>query len=140
MHKGKEILWDDLCVLIIDDSKVARHIVSDMLKKMGINKVFEAEDGQHALEYTDTATDMFDLVVCDWNMPNLDGMEYLKRFRKTNPNQAFLMITGRTDEASVLEAKQAGLDGYLVKPFTFEELQGRVTKILTKKLNPDAET
>jgi two-component system chemotaxis response regulator CheY len=125
--------WKNLKVLVIDDSKVARHIMCNMLREMGVTHVFEAEDGWKALEFKSTSFDLTDLIVCDWNMPGLSGLEVLKHFQETSSAHAFLMVSGRCDPKSILEARDAGVDGYIRKPFSCDELQTKIATVLMQK-------
>ena len=125
--------WKDLKVLVVDDSQVTRHIICDMLKLMGVTHVFEAEDGWKALEFKGAGFDLVDLVICDWNMPGLTGIELLKYFHEASSGHLFLMVTARCDPKSIQEAKEAGVDGYLRKPFSHDELQVKIATILMQK-------
>ncbi len=133
MIRDGKIIWNELRVLVVDDLKMARRIVCDMLKRLGVKNISEAEDGKKALEFIQTTTEALDLVLCDWDMPNLNGFEFFERFVKIYPNQAFVMITARNDVASVRQAKDVGIGGYLVKPFNVDEMEDRLTKVLLRK-------
>lgn len=116
-----------LGVLVVEDSREMRKIMQGMLTDLGINQVFMAKDGMEALHFMGDCYDMIDVVVADWNMPNMDGNELLRQIRSADPDVPFIMITGRGDKESVIEAKISGVSSYIVKPFSIEQLQGKLS-------------
>jgi two-component system chemotaxis response regulator CheY len=115
--------------LVVDDFSTMRRIVRNLLKELGYSNAEEAEDGAVALNRL--KTEKFDFVVSDWNMPNMTGIELLKSIRaepalKTLP---VLMITAEARKENIIEAAQAGANGYIVKPFTAATLDEKLTKI-----------
>jgi len=114
---------EKLKVLIVDDQADARSLLRGMLGELGITQIFEASDGKEAMSFTDAAMDMIDVVICDWNMPKLSGIDLLKQMRSVDMNVPFLMITGRSDLNSVSEAKSCGVSGYIRKPFSPANLE-----------------
>ncbi len=120
------LAFDRLRVLIIEDRKETRAMMKSMLNEMGINQVFEATDGREGMEFIDVADDMVDIVLCDWNMPNMSGLQLLQQIRSVNGEMPFLLITGRSDRDSVLEAKSAGVTAYIRKPFSLNELEAKL--------------
>lgn len=135
MNDNKIINIDlsDLKILIVEDQSEARLMVRNMLTMMGINQVFEAKDGKKAFEFIDDAPELVDLIICDWNMPGMSGVELLRQFRSVDFETPFLMVTGRTDKLSVLEAKNSGVSGYIGKPFSPDQLEAKIRAILYKK-------
>ena len=123
----------NLKILIIDDQKEARKMMRDMLMESGVMQIYEASDGREGLSFLDIAPDMIDLVICDWNMPKMSGVDLLRQLRSVDPALPFLMVTGRSDMSSVYEAKSAGVNGYIRKPFSIDQLEAKV-RILYKKL------
>lgn len=123
---------NDLKFLVVDDFSTMRRIVRNLLKELGFNNVEEAEDGAIALQKL-TAGD-FDFVVSDWNMPNMDGLELLKRIRADGRLKSLpvLMITAEAKKENIIAAAQAGASGYIVKPFTASTLDEKLTKIFQK--------
>lgn len=107
MAKGDEL--EKLRILIVDDQQEMRSMIKGMLMEMGITQTFEASDGKEALSFSDAALDMVDVVICDWNMPKLSGVEFLRQMRSVSPEMPFLMITGRSDIDFVAEAKARAL-------------------------------
>lgn len=116
-------------VLVVDDMSTMRRIVKNVLRQIGFSDIMEAENGQDAL--TKLRAGGFGLVVSDWNMPVMQGIELLRAVRadaelKTLP---FLMVTAEAQKENLIEAVQAGVSNYVVKPFTAEVLQGKLEKI-----------
>lgn len=130
MAKGDEL--EKLRVLIVDDQQEMRSMIKGMLIEMGITQTFEASDGKEALSFSDAALDMVDVVICDWNMPKLSGVEFLRQMRSVSPEMPFLMITGRSDIDSVAEAKASGVTAYIRKPFSPAQLETKLRVIKTK--------
>ena len=123
---------DNIKVLLVDDDRNVLLTIKAMLRDMGIKHIFEAQDGKVALDFIDAPkADPLDLILCDWNMPKKTGFEFLREIRQTYPLIPFLMITARADESSVQDAVQAGVSAYLRKPFSFDELQKKVTFALS---------
>jgi two-component system chemotaxis response regulator CheY len=117
-------------VLIVDDYKTMLRIIRNLLKQIGFNNVEEATDGVEALSKLRAST--FGLVISDWNMAPMTGLELLQAVRadaklKTVP---FIMITAESKTENVVAAKQAGVSNYIVKPFNAETLQGKIEKVL----------
>jgi len=122
----------DISILIVDDFPTMRRIVRSLLKELGFNNVDEAEDGQEGL--TKLQTGQFQFVVSDWNMPNLDGLEMLKRIRGDDKMKELpvLMVTAEAKKENIIAAAQAGASGYVVKPFTAATLEEKLNKIFEK--------
>lgn len=119
-------------VLVADDFATMRKIVRNILKQIGFEDIVEAEDGHTALQIL--KTENIGLVVTDWNMPNMTGLELLQHIRK-NPATAklpVLMVTAEGLKDNVLEAVKAGVNNYVVKPFTAEVLQEKIEAIFRK--------
>lgn len=120
-------------ILLVDDQNDARAMMRNMLGELGITQIFEASDGREALRFMDSAFDFVDVVVCDWNMPSMSGVEFLKQIRSVDPKLPFLMVTGRSDMESVVEAKSAGVNGYIRKPFSPAQLEVKL-RVAKKQL------
>ena len=122
----------DISILVVDDFPTMRRIVRSLLKELGFNNVEEAEDGQEGLAKLQTG--QFQFVVSDWNMPNLDGLEMLKRIRsdETMKKLPVLMVTAEAKKENIIAAAQAGASGYVVKPFTAATLEEKLNKIFEK--------
>jgi two-component system chemotaxis response regulator CheY len=113
-------------VLLVDDSATMRTIQKRCLNKLGIDTIAEAEDGQQALQLFEQGG--FDVVLTDWNMPNMDGLSLLKEIRKRDRDVPVVMITTEAERARVLAAIEAGVTDYLVKPFTPDTLREKLER------------
>ena len=119
-------------VLVADDFATMRKIVRNILKQIGFDDIVEAEDGQAALQVL--KSENIGLVVTDWNMPNMNGLELLQKIR-TDPKTAnlpVLMVTAEGLKENVVAAVKAGVNNYVVKPFTAEVLQEKLEQIFKK--------
>jgi len=113
-------------VLVADDSITMRKIIIRSLNAVGVTEIVEAGDGNEAL--AKFGTEPFDLVLTDWNMPNKSGLELVKDLRGQGAKQPILMVTTEAEKSRVLEAIQAGVSDYLVKPFTADVLREKLQK------------
>jgi two-component system chemotaxis response regulator CheY len=113
-------------VLLVDDSGTMRTIQKRCLNKLGITDIVEAEDGRQALQFF--SCNQFDVILSDWNMPNMDGLELLKEIRQRNTQIPVIMITTEAERSRVVTAIQAGVSDYLVKPFTPDGLKEKLEK------------
>jgi two-component system chemotaxis response regulator CheY len=120
-------------ILVVDDFSTMRRIVRNLLKELGFTNIDEAEDGVAALAKLKGAK--FDFVVSDWNMPNMTGIELLRAIRADDSlkHLPLLMITAEAKKENIIEAAQAGANGYIVKPFTAATLDEKLNKILNKQ-------
>lgn len=100
--------FSDLRILVVEDQAEARAHLREMLMDLGISQIYEAADGQNGLRLADHALGFIDIILCDWNMPSMSGLELLQAIRKKGEPIPFLMITGRSDETSMMSAKAAG--------------------------------
>ncbi len=120
---------EKLRILVVEDQIDMRNIIRNMLSEMGMTQIFEASDGREALTFTDMAQDMVDVIICDWNLPKVSGLDVLKQLRSVNPNLPFLMLTGRGDLQSVTEARASGVTAYIRKPFSPAQLEVKLRVI-----------
>jgi two-component system chemotaxis response regulator CheY len=116
--------------MLIDDSKTMRNIQKSVLKQLGIEQVEEACDGQDALSKVGAFGP--DLILVDWNMPNMDGLSFIKAFRKQTRRRPLIMVTTEAEKSRVIEAIKAGVNNYVVKPFTPDLLSQRINETLAK--------
>ncbi|MCK5312758.1 MAG: response regulator [Desulfobacteraceae bacterium] len=117
-------------VLVVDDFATMRRILKNILKQLGFKNLVEADDGTTAWDILEEQK--IDLVLADWNMPKMTGLELLKKVRASE-NYAkvpFLMVTAEAQKQNVIEAVQAGVSNYVVKPFTAEAISDKLEKIL----------
>ena len=116
-------------IMVVDDMSTMRRIVKNILKQLGFANVEEAENGQEALSKMKEGT--FGFVVSDWNMPVMSGIELLKAIRADGQLKDIpvLMVTAEAQKENIVEAVQAGVSNYIVKPFTAEIMQEKMAKI-----------
>ncbi len=120
-----------LSILVVDDDDNMRNLICTMIRRMNANiLVIEAHSGEEALERISAALEPFNIVICDWEMPRMTGIELFKQVHARDPKLPFLMLTGRTDLESVVAAKKAGITGYLVKPVSPQQLRAKVAVLL----------
>lgn len=118
-------------IMLIDDSKTMRNIQKSVLAQLGHTQVEEACDGQDALSKVNAFNP--ELILVDWNMPNMDGLTFVKQFRQTNKNTPLIMVTTESEKSRVIEAIKAGVNNYVIKPFTPDLLSQRISETLNKK-------
>jgi two-component system chemotaxis response regulator CheY len=121
--------------LVVDDFSTMRRIIKNLLHDLGYTNVTEADDGQTALPMLQTGN--FDFLITDWNMPGMPGLELLKAVR-ADPKLAklpVLMLTAEAKREQIIEAAQAGVNGYVIKPFTAITLKEKIDKILEQRAN-----
>ncbi len=119
-------------VLIVDDFSTMRRIIKNLLRDLGFTNTFEADDGSTALPMLKEGG--FEFVVTDWNMPIMQGIDLLKEIRK-DPNLKHLpvlMVTAEAKREQIIEAAQAGVNGYIVKPFTAGTLKEKLDKVFER--------
>lgn len=120
------ILGCDMKVLVVDDSGVMRKIIARSLGACGVTDVLEAGDGREGMEVF--TSEEFDLVITDWNMPEMTGLELLKAIRSSGSTVPVIMVTTEGEKEKVVEAIQAGVTDYLCKPFEQDELRDKLDK------------
>lgn len=116
-------------ILIVDDFATMRRIMKNILKQIGFSNIIEADDGTTAFEELKKTT--VDLIISDWNMPKMTGLDLLKNVRQTDglKDIPFLMVTAEAQKQNVIDAVQAGVTNYVVKPFTAEAISEKLEKI-----------
>lgn len=122
----------DMKILVVDDFSTMRRIVKNLLKELGFSHFDEADDGSSAWPMVQTGK--YDFIVSDWNMPEMTGLQLLKNVRADEKlkDTPFLLITAEAKRSQILEAAQAGVDGYIVKPFTAATLNEKIQKIFER--------
>lgn len=118
----------NMSVLIVDDYKTMLRIIKNLLKQLGFNNVDEATDGTMAYEKMNNKD--YGLVISDWNMEPMTGLELLKKVRADNNKVPFIMVTAESKTENVIAAKEAGVSNYIVKPFNAETLKGKIASVL----------
>jgi two-component system, chemotaxis family, chemotaxis protein CheY len=122
----------DMRVLVVDDFSTMRRIIKNILRQLGFTNIIEADDGSTAWETLNK--DKIDFVISDWNMPKMPGIELLRKVRSSEEfaNMPFLMVTAEAQQENIIEAVQAKVSNYIVKPFTAETLGQKIDKIFDK--------
>jgi len=119
----------DMRVLIVDDFSTMRRIIKNIMRQLGYNNIVEAYDGTTAWEVLNK--DKIDFIISDWNMPKMTGIELLRKVRSSEEfaDMPFLMVTAEAQQENIIEAVQAKVSNYIVKPFTAETLGQKIDKI-----------
>jgi two-component system chemotaxis response regulator CheY len=126
------ILDKNMKILVVDDFSTMRRIIKNLLRDLGFNNTTEADDGNSALPLLQNGT--FDFLITDWNMPGMQGIDLLKAVRSDPKLQKLpvLMVTAESKRDQIVEAAQAGVNGYIVKPFTAVTLKEKIEKIFER--------
>ncbi len=122
----------DLKVLVVEDNKSAQNLMKMVLGGIGVNQIYAAQDGKAALDFLGEAPELVDLIVCDWKMPRMTGLEFLQQVRTVYPNLPFMMVTGKSDISSVKAAKEFGVDAYLSKPYSPQQFEKKLLELVSK--------
>ncbi|RMR50131.1 Chemotaxis protein CheY [Pseudomonas cichorii] len=119
-------------ILIVDDFSTMRRIIKNLLRDLGFTNTSEADDGITALPMLQSGS--FDFLVTDWNMPGMTGIDLLRQVRLDDRLKSLpvLMVTAEAKREQIIEAAQAGVNGYVVKPFTAQVLQEKIEKIFER--------
>ncbi len=112
--------------LVVDDSSTMRRIIKNSLKRIGYESIEEAENGVDALNKIEG----IDIILTDWNMPEMDGLQLVKKVRETNKEIPILMVTTNAAKDDIVEALKNGVNNYIVKPFTPDTLKEKINSIL----------
>ncbi|MCE5272169.1 response regulator [bacterium] len=119
-----------LKILVVDDSATMRRIIVNTLKRIGYEDLIEAEDGVDAYAKLESEGGI-NFIVTDWNMPNMSGLEFVNKVREGSFKEIpILMVTTRSIKEDIIEAMKAGVNSYIVKPFTPQTLKEKIDKIL----------
>jgi two-component system chemotaxis response regulator CheY len=119
-------------ILLVDDSKTMRMIQRKALTTLGDVTIFEAGDGVEAMTAINARPKPFDLIILDWNMPNMNGLQLVTKIRETDKVTPLIMATTEAEKPRVLDALRAGVNNYVVKPFTGDSLLEKVRNTLAK--------
>ncbi|MFP4084363.1 MAG: chemotaxis response regulator CheY [Desulfonatronovibrio sp.] len=116
-------------ILVVDDFSTMRRIIKNILRQLGFTNMVEADDGTTAWEVLNK--DKIDFIVSDWNMPKMSGIELLRKVRSSEEfaDLPFLMVTAEAQQENIIEAVQAKVSNYIVKPFTADTLGQKIDKI-----------
>ena len=125
-----EEIRQNIKVLLVDDTKLILAVHKALLKQLGFRKVKTASNGDDAYKLIQLGD--FDLVLCDWNMPGVNGLDLLQMLRGHTATQElpFIMISGESEQMAIDEAKRKGASAFIAKPFQPEELLSKVSQVL----------
>lgn len=115
-------------ILCVDDSSTMRRIIKNTLSKIGYTDIAEAANGVEGLEQI--ASEPIDLIITDWNMPEMDGLEFVKKVREMNKTIPILMVTTNAAKEDIIEAIKAGVNNYIIKPFNPPTLKEKIDAVL----------
>ena len=118
-------------ILVVDDSSTMRRIITNTLKQIGEEDIIEAGDGREGLHCLEDNPDV-SLILSDWNMPVMNGFDFLTKVREDNKDVPIIMVTTEGEKSNVVKAIQAGANNYVVKPFGPEVLQEKLAPFLGK--------
>ena len=121
-------------ILVVDDMLTMRKIVTKVCKEIGFTDILEAEDGAKAWEKLEGANPPGGVIISDWNMPNLSGLDFLKKVRADArfAKMPFILVTAEAEQHQVVEAIKAGVSNYVVKPFTADQLKDKIEAVHKK--------
>jgi len=118
--------------MLVDDSRTMRNIQKKVLADLGPMEFAEAGDGVEALQVIAQHPDGFQMMLIDWNMPNMDGITLVQRIRQTDKRTLLVMVTTEAEKIRVLDAIKAGVNNYVIKPFTPEMLLDKVKQTMER--------
>jgi two-component system chemotaxis response regulator CheY len=118
-------------ILVVDDFSTMRRIIKNILRQLGFSNIVEADDGTTAWDTLNK--DKIEFIISDWNMPQMTGIDLLRKVRDSEEfgDLPFLMVTAEAQQENILEAVQAKVSNYIVKPFTPEVMKQKIDKIFT---------
>lgn len=118
--------FERLRVLLVEDDAFAQRLATAVLKQLGVTNLVVVKDGLAAIQQLSYEDARFDLIISDWNMPNVSGLDLLKHVRSTWENMPFLMLTGNANEEFVRTAQANKVDAYVIKPFSPAQLKQKI--------------
>ena len=127
-----ETLSPKLKILLVDDSDITRQVARKVLRNIGFTNIVECKDGAEA--YNQLSLNDFEIVIADWHMPNITGLDLLKKIRAGNrlKDVPFLMVTSEDKMEFVMQAIKAGVSSYIVKPVTVDSMETKLAEIFSK--------
>lgn len=134
MNKDHIPGFEKLNVLLVEDNAFAQRLARQVLLQLGVQNIHIVADGQAAIEALEESELRYDLIISDWNMPNVTGLELLQHVRKTWENMPFLMLTGNQTVDFVQAARANRVDAYIIKPFSPLQLRQKICAIFNIKV------
>ncbi len=126
--------FSELHVLIVDDEPLIVKTIEIVLRELGITAFYTAGNGAEALDHFAGGTDVIDLIICDWMMPEMNGLQFLQRLRGKHLKTPFVMLTSRKEADDIVAAKKLGVTAYIAKPFSAAQLKNKMEMLVTKLL------
>ena len=120
---------EKLRVLVVDDEEELRHLLQEILRDIGIVRVHLAENGEMAWQRLSRSELEYDLVISDWLMPRMDGLQLLQKMRQWGSETPFMMLTVKVTGEAVAAAKEAGVTLYVAKPFTYGDFSKKISAL-----------
>lgn len=121
-----------LNVLIVEDDDRGRKLIRQILLDLGVGLIFDARNGRDGQSRLEEAGGLINFIICDWMMPEMTGIDFLKHVRKVAPGIPFLMVTAKGTIDAVIEAKKIGVDAFVVKPYTLVQLEEKILHLARK--------
>ncbi len=119
----------EMKILVVEDQPQPMHLLTMILKDLHVANIYTANDGKAAQQLLSEMDGHIDLIICDWNMPRMSGIELLRRVRAAYPDVPFVMVTANADAGSIKEAKKHGVNMYITKPYAPDEIEGKLNAI-----------
>lgn len=133
MFEEKVPGFDKLRVLLVEDDLFAQKLAQTVLRQLGVKSVVTVKDGAAAIDMLKDPANEFDLIISDWNMPNVTGLDLLIHVRKTWVNMPFLMLTGNANQDFVVTAGKHKVNAYIIKPFSPAQLKQKIMALFNIK-------
>lgn len=127
-------------ILLVDDSRTMRNIQKNVLKVMDNPQFTEAGDGNEALTVLAADPSGFELMLVDWNMPNMDGITFVRCVREKDKATPIIMVTTEAEKSRIIDAIKSGVNNYVIKPFTPDALLERIRQTLAKRKTAPLQT
>jgi len=124
------MILEEAHVLVVEDNAQTTRMIRMMLMDMQVANVLTTVDGVEAEEVLEAGDDRVDVILCDWRMPRMTGIQLLKRVREKHPHLPFMMVTANADVESIKAAASLGVSGYIAKPFSPAQLKKKLVALL----------
>jgi len=123
---------EEIHALVVEDNPQTTRLIRMMLQEMHVAEIITAKDGIEAQEILDLGDVHIDVILCDWRMPRMTGLELLKQVRNSNPKMPFMMVTANADIESIRTAAASGVSSYIAKPFSPAQLKSKLVAMIEK--------
>lgn len=126
------MILEEVHALVVEDNPQTTRLIRMMLQDMNVANIITAKDGIEAQEILDLGDDHVDVILCDWRMPRMTGLELLKQVRNSRPKMPFMMVTANADVESIRTAAASGVSSYIAKPFSPAQLKSKLVAMIEK--------